>query len=78
MKKQLVKHLLPSTAALMLCATLLTGIPITGTPAPGGNDNGDKPGINVDLPGDDGKGDEGSEPGISPMNDLPPDHDKRY
>lgn len=76
MKKQFVKHMLHSTAALMLCAAMLTGLPFTGTPAPGGDDNGGKPGIIGEIPGGDGEGESGEEPGIEPMNDLPPRFDK--
>lgn len=72
MKKQLVKQMLHSTAALVLCAALLTGLPFTGTPARGGNNNGGKPGIIGELPDGDGEGESGEEPGISPMSDLPP------
>lgn len=72
MKKQFVKHMLHSTAALMLCAAMLTGLPFTGIPAPGGDDNGGKPGIIGEIPGGDGEGESGEEPGIEPMNDLPP------
>lgn len=71
MKKQLVKHMLHSTAALMLCAAMLTGLPFTGTPAPGG-DNGGKPGIIGEIPGGDGEGESGEEPGIAPQSDQPP------
>ena len=77
MKKQLVKHMLHSTAALMLCAAILTGLPFAGTPAPGGNNNRDKPGVTVEIPDKDGEWESGKEPGIAPMNDLPPQVDKR-
>lgn len=75
MKKQLVKHMLHSTAALMLCAVIFTGLPFAGTPAPGGNDKGDKPGVTVEIPDGDGEGESGEEPGIAPMSDLIPDVD---
>lgn len=77
MKKQFVKHMLHSTAALMICAAMLTGIPSTRIPVPGGNDNGGKPGIIGEFPDGDGEGEgaSGDEPGISPMSDLPPDVD---
>lgn len=73
MKKQFVKHLIHSTAALAMCAAILTGLPFTGTPAPGGDNNGGKPGIIGEIPGGDGEGESGEEPGIAPMSDLPPD-----
>ena len=76
MKKQLVKHIIHSAAALAMCAAILTGVPFTGAPAPGGSDNGGKPGIIGELPGGDKKGESGEEPGIAPMNDLPPTVDR--
>lgn len=76
MKKQLVKHMLHSTAALVLCAAILTGLPFAGTPAPGGNNKGDNPGVTVEIPEKGGEGESGEEPGIAPMNDLPPKLDR--
>ncbi len=76
MKKQLVKHMLHSTAALALCAVILTGLPFAGTPAPGGNNKGDNPGVTVEIPDKDGEGESGKEPGIAPMSDLPPRVDR--
>ncbi len=72
MKKQLVKHLLHSTAALAVCAVLLPGMPFTGSSSSGGNDKDRRPGVTTEIPdGEDGETEGNS--GIAPANDLIPD-----
>ena len=68
MKKQLVKHMLHSTAALALCAVMLTGKPFSGS---ADNTDGNETDIIIQLPGEE-EGGSGNEPGIMPMSDWPP------
>lgn len=73
MKKQLVKQMLHSTAALVLCAALFTGFPFTGIPARGGNGNNGKPGIITGIPNGEDDNEAWEEPGIAPLSDQPND-----
>lgn len=71
MKRQLVKHMIHSTAALAMCAALITGIPFTASRVPGKTGTNGKPGIITELPDSNGKS--GKEPGITPQSDQPND-----
>lgn len=71
MKKQLVKHLLHSTAALAVCAVMLMGIPLEVS-IPSGISNVKKPGVIVEVP-DEEDGETAETPGIVPLSDRPVD-----
>ncbi|HBA46506.1 MAG TPA: hypothetical protein DCZ91_01615 [Lachnospiraceae bacterium] len=71
MKRQLVKHMIHSTAALAMCAALITGIPFTGSRVPGKTGNNGKSGIITELPNRNGKS--GKEPEITLQSNRPND-----
>lgn len=74
MKKSFVKHLVPFTAAMSLCAAVFIGIPSGGAPVPPPDGNGGAPVVKTEDPLEpSGKGGLGEEPKVEPQDDTMPE-----